>query len=116
MRQSYELQAAAGSRDKGRQGRGVQRSCAAKRTGQITRQGATQRRYPRRREPDTGSGQYRGEDQRSHQAGQRAAETGAAEAYRQAEREAGQGARQEPESGQAQEVQRNENVVPTLRK
>jgi hypothetical protein len=31
---------------------------------------------------------------------------------RQAEREAGQ----EPESGQTQEVQRNENVVPTLKK
>ena len=27
----------------------------------------------------------------------------------------GQGARQEFESGQAQEVQRNENVVPTLK-
>lgn len=102
----------ADSRAKGRQGRGVQRSCAARRTRKIPRHGAAERRYPRRREPDTGSGQFGGQDPRSHQAWQRAAETGTAEAHRQAEREAGQ----EPESGQAQEVQRNENVVPTLKK
>lgn len=66
---------------------------------------------PRRREPDAGSGQFGGQDQRSHQTGQRAAETGSGQAHRQAEREAGQ----EPESGQTQEVQRNENVVPTLK-
>ena len=46
---------------------------------------------------------------------QRAAETGSGQAHRQAEREAGESAGQEPESGQAQEVQRNENVVPTLK-
>ncbi len=71
---------------------------------------------PCRRESDTGSGQYRGQDQRSHQAGQRAVETGSGQAHRQAEREAGQGAGQEPESGQTQEVQRNENVISTIKK
>ena len=49
---------AAGHRIKGRQGCGVQRSCAARSTGQILRQGAAERCYPRFREPDAGSGQF----------------------------------------------------------
>lgn len=44
---------------------------------------------PRLREPDAGSGQFGGQDQRSHQTGQRAAETGSGQAHRQAERETG---------------------------
>ena len=90
---------ATGYRIKGRQGCGVQRSCAARSTGQILRQGAAERCYPRSREPDAGSGQFGGQDQRSHQAGQRAVETGSGQAHRQAEREIGKSTGQEPESG-----------------
>ena len=80
------------------------------------RQGAAERRYPRAESRTQVAVNTEGKTNEATKQGKEPLKQRAAEAYRQAEREAGQGARQEPESGQAQEVQRNENVVPTLKK
>ena len=78
-----------------------------------SRQGAAERRYPAA-ESRTQVAVNWGQDQRSHQAGQEPLKQGQDKPTAK-QKEAGESAGQEPESGQTQEVQRNENVISTIK-